>query len=88
MSKYPKELHKDSIKWLRTYGYTLNSEHEDYKKLKMILKEHYPFHYYMWVDLDIKREAEKITPTNEGYWGTKFTASRRKLVKEKYGLVK
>ena len=88
MSKYPKELDKDSIKWLKTYGYCLNSYDERYTKLKNILKEHFKFQYYMWVDLDIKKEAEELVPTSERYWERKFVAMKRKLVKEKYGLIK
>ena len=34
-------LGKDTLKWLRTYGYCLNSEGEKSRKLKEYIKEHY-----------------------------------------------
>lgn len=88
MSRYPNELDKETIKWLRTYGYTLNFDDERYQKIKSKIKELYPYNYYMWIDLDIKKEAESLVPTSERYWERKFVAMKRKLVKEKYGLIK
>ena len=49
-------LGKDTLKWLRTYGYCLNSEGEKSRKLKEYIKEHYSYEYYFYIDLDIKRE--------------------------------
>lgn len=88
MNKYPNELDKNSIKWLRTYGYCLNCDNERYIKLRNILKEHFKFQYYMWVDLDIKKEAEELVPISERYWSRKFESMKKKLVKEKYGIIK
>ena len=36
-------LGKDTLKWLRTYGYCLNSEGEKSRKLKEYIKEHYSY---------------------------------------------
>ena len=33
------KLDKETIKWLRTYGYTLNSDEERYQKIKSKIKE-------------------------------------------------
>ena len=98
MNKYPNELNKESIKWLKTYGYTLNSEHEECKKLKVILKEHYPFQYYMWVDSDIKRESEEyamryqaVFKNQKEHWKVakrRVREYKKKIIKEKYGLIK
>ena len=51
-------LGKDTLKWLRTYGYCLNSEGEKSRKLKEYIKEHYSYEYYFYIDLDIKRESD------------------------------
>lgn len=88
MSKYQDKLDKNSIKWLKTYGYCLNYDNERFIKLRCILKERFKFEYYMWVDLDIKKEAEKLVPVGERYWLRKFESMKRKLVKEKYGIIK
>ena len=46
-----KELSKEAIKWLRTYGYTLNNGEYECEKIKENLKRFYPYEYYFFVDL-------------------------------------
>ena len=59
MDNLPSKLPEEVIKWLRIYGYTLNINEERYKKFKSSLKKLYPYEYYRYVDLDIKKEAEE-----------------------------
>lgn len=89
------KLDKETIKWLRTYGYTLNSDEVRYQKIKSKIKEIDPYSYYFYVDLDIKQEAEKIFSENDGRtkefyksFKRKFNAEKRRLIKELYGLEK
>lgn len=90
-----KNLDKHSLKWLRIYGYCLNSGDEKFTKLKEHLKEHYTYEYYFYVDEDIKKEAEKIFK-NDDYttrefiksFGRRFRAEKKRLIKEIYGLEK
>lgn len=35
MSKYPDKLSKETINWLKIYGYTLNSNDEMYNKIRL-----------------------------------------------------
>lgn len=89
LSNLPKDLPKETIKWLKTYGYTLNIDDEIYKKVKSNLKKFYPYEYYCYVDLDIKKEAEDYA---ENYhcayenrkqyyktWSKRFKKERRRL---------
>ena len=45
------KLDKETIKWLRTYGYTLNSDEERYQKIKSKIKEIDPYSYYFYLAL-------------------------------------
>lgn len=91
-------LDKETIKWLRIYGYCLNTENERYAKIRKHLKEFYPFEYYFYVDKTIKEKAEQeLMATNiygvdkpNGYkgWETHFRRIKRNLIKECYGLEK
>lgn len=91
----PKALDKDTLKWLRVYGYTLNSKHEEFKKIKTNLKKWYTYEYYFYVDLDLRKEAEKIfigedQATREFLrsWDKRFKAEKKRLIKELHGLEK
>lgn len=91
----PKELDKETIKWLRDFGFTLNINDERYKRIKNNLKKWYEYEYYFYVDEDIKKEAEKIfieedQTTREFYktYGRRFRAEKRRLIKKLYGLEK
>lgn len=98
MSKYPSELDKDSIKWLRTYGYTLNSDNKRYQKIKSKIKEIDPYSYYFYIDLNIKREAEEyamsyqaVYKNQKEHWRVvkkRDKEYKKKRIKEKYGLIK
>lgn len=98
MNKYPNELDKETTKWLRIYGYTLNSDNERYQKIKSKIKELYPYNYYFYIDLDIKREAEEyamsyqaVYENQKEYWRVIKKRNReykKKIIKEKYGLIK
>lgn len=97
MSKYPNELDKETIKWLRTYGYTLNCDDKRYQKIKSKIKEIDPYSYYFYIDLDIKREAEEYAMSYQAayenqkeYWRVVKKRNReykKKTIKEKYGLI-
>lgn len=98
MSKYPNELDKETIKWLRTYGYTLNADDKRYQKIKSKIKEIDPYRYYFYIDLDIKRESEEyamsyqaVYENQKEYWRTvkrRVKEYKKKMIKEKYGLIK
>lgn len=94
LNNLPEELPKDTLNWLRTYGYTLNSDDERYQKIKSKLKELYPYEYYFYIDEDIRNEAEKIFEyeerTKEFYktWKKRFSHEKKRLIKELYGLEK
>lgn len=90
-----KELDKETIKWLRDFGFTLNVNDERYKSIKSDLKKWHTYEYYFYVDEDIKKEAEKIFDdedhsTREFYksYKRRFRAEKRRLIKELYGLEK
>lgn len=94
----PKELDKETLKWLRTYGYTLNSSDKHYGKIKKYIKLNYPYEYYFYVDSDIKTRAEKEieytglygigTPNGYKGWSSNFRKIKKNLIKELYGLEK
>lgn len=93
--RLPLELPKETIKWLRIFGYTLNSEHEEFRKIKKNLKKWYTYEYYFYVDIDLRKEAEKIftgedQTTRAFYksWGRRVRAEKKRLIKELYGLDK
>lgn len=94
LSNLPKELPKETIKWLRTYGYTLNNGDERFEKIKSKLKEMYPYEYYFYIDEDIRNEAEKIFEceerTKDFYksWIKRFRYEKKRLIKELYNLEK
>ena len=98
LNNLPEELPKDTLNWLRTYGYTLNIDDEIYKKVKSNLKKFYPYEYYCYVDLDIKKEAEDYAENyhcvyenrKEGYktWDKRFKEEKKRLIKKIYGLEK
>ena len=89
----PLDLNKESLSWFRVYGYTLNAEDEVFKKVKSNLKKWYPYEYYFFVDLEIKKIAEHDIQNNsdntwiKSYTG-KFNRAKRKYIKELYGLEK
>ncbi|WP_027701620.1 hypothetical protein [Metaclostridioides mangenotii] len=55
-----KKLDKDTIIFLRHYGYSLNIETEKHANIReyLYLKNYHPYENYMYVDLDIKKRAE------------------------------
>ena len=89
-------LGKDTLKWLRTYGYCLNSEGEKRRKLKEYIKEHYSYEYYFYIDLDIKRESEEyamsyqaVYENQKEYWRVvkkRIREYKKKQIKKLYGL--
>lgn len=89
-----KELSKEAIKWLRTYGYTLNNGEYECEKIKENLKRFYPYEYYFFVDLEVRNQVFKIFEgeehTKEFYksWNRRFRNERRILIKDLYGLEK
>lgn len=88
----PKNLDKETKEWLKTYGYTLNSNDERYKKIKRNLKKYYTYEYYRYVDLDIKREAEEyaenyhcVYENRKHYyqtWSKRFKKERDRLARK------
>lgn len=91
----PEKLDKESLKWLRVFGYCLNTDFEDYIKIRTNLKKWYPYEYYFYVDLDLRKEAEKIFEgedyTTKEYrksWKKRFRHEKKRLIKELYGLEK
>lgn len=98
MNKYPNKLDKETIKWLKTYGYTLNSRDYMYQIIKYKIKEIYPYDYYFYIDLDVKKEAEEYAISYQSvykdqreYWRVvkkRIREYKRKMIKEKYGLIK
>lgn len=55
-----KKFDKDTIMFLRHYGYNLHSDTETRANLREYLRVNYPYEYYMYVDLDIKKKAEQL----------------------------
>lgn len=98
MNNLPDKLPRETIKWLRVYGYTLNSGDEFYKKIKKNLNEKYPYEYYFYVDNDIKEAAEEYAENyhyvysnrKEYYkiWEKRFKEEKKRLIKKIYGLEK
>ena len=90
----PENLDNQTIKWLRLYGYCLNSKKEYETKIRDILKNWYIYEYYFYVDYEIKEEAEKIFEGEEHtreFYKSYYKRSRnekRRLIKELYGLEK
>ncbi|MCH1964900.1 hypothetical protein [Paraclostridium sordellii] len=98
-SYLPKELSDENLKWLRIYGYCLNADDENYKKLRDTLKKWYPYEYYFYVDLNLNNEAKKkfdsLTiedfKSYKEYWKSAKTITRhekKRLIKKLYGLEK
>ncbi|GAA0706091.1 hypothetical protein GCM10008904_14380 [Paraclostridium ghonii] len=95
----PKELDKETIRWLRSYGFCLNGEDERYKKIKENLKKWYTYEYYFYVDMYLWKEAKKkfdsltvedFNSPKEYYKSEKRITNqeKRRLIKELYGLEK
>lgn len=90
----PENLDNQTIKWLRIYGYCLNSKRECETKIRENLKKWYIYEYYFYVDYEIKEEAEKIFEgeehTREFYksFNKRFNNEKRRLIKALYGLEK
>ena len=90
----PENLDNQTIKWLRIYGYCLNSKKEYETKIRDILKKWYTYEYYFYVDYEIKEEAEKIFEgeehTREFYksYYKRYRNEKRRLIKELYALEK
>jgi len=90
----PKDLDRETMKWLRSYGYCLNFEGERETRIREGLKKWYTYEYYFYVDYEIKEEAEKIFEgeehTGEFYrdWGKRFRNEKKRLIKALYGLEK
>lgn len=91
----PKELSKDHVKWLRDFGYCLNTDDENYNKVKANLKKWYTYEYYFYVDMELRKEAEKIFEgedyTTREYaksWKRRLRHEKKRLIKELYGLEK
>ena len=92
------KLDKETIKWLRVYGYTLNSDDKRFQKIKSKIKEIDPYSYYFYIDLNIKREAEEyarsyqaVYENQKEYWRVVKKRNReykKKRIKELYGLKK
>lgn len=95
----PEELSKEHIKWLRLYGICLNTDDENYNKVKATLKKWYPYEYYFYVDMELLKEARKkfdsLTVDDfsspKEYWKSEKRITRnekKRLIKELYGLEK
>lgn len=92
MDNLPNEIPKETVKWLKLYGYTLNVDDERYKKIKSNLKKYYPYEYYRYVDLDIKKEAEEyaenyhcVYENRKQYyqtWNKRFKKERDRLARK------
>ena len=90
------KLDKETIKWLRVYGYTLNSDDKRYQKIKSKIKEIDPYSYYFYIDLDIKRESEEyamsyqaVYENQKEYWRVvkkRIREYKKKQIKKLYGL--
>lgn len=89
-------LDKETLSWLRVFGYCLNDYNEPkYKKLLKVLKQWYTFEYYLYIDYGIRSEAEKIfdnedKTTREYYrsYNKRLLAEKKRLIKKLYGLEK
>ncbi|MDR0880184.1 MAG: hypothetical protein LBN09_05690 [Clostridioides sp.] len=87
--KKSKKLNKKQIDWLKLYGYTLTtvSEHEEEaRQIKEYIHDNFIYEYNFYVNLDVKRKAEKIYKEQYGndlkcYRG-KFNKIKRKLIEE------
>lgn len=98
LSNLPKDLPKETIKWLKTYGFTLNNGDERFEKIKSKLKEMYPYEYYFYIDAGIKEAAKEYAENyhcvyenrKEGYktWDKRFKEEKKRLIKKIYGLEK
>lgn len=91
----PRDLSKEHLKWLRIYGYCLNVDDENYNKVRNTLKKWYTYEYYFYVDMNLRKEAEKIFKgedyTTKEYrksWKKRFRHEKKRLIKELYGLEK
>ncbi|QEZ68941.1 hypothetical protein D4A35_08340 [Paraclostridium bifermentans] len=95
----PESLDKETLTWLRSYGYTLNSSCDRMQKIKENFKKWYPYEYYFYVDIDLAQEARKqfnsltvedFNSPREYYKSEKKITNqeKRRLIKELYGLDK
>lgn len=91
----PNELDKETLKWLRVFGYCLNTDFEHYNKIRASLRKWYPYEYYFYVDIELRKEAERIFKgedyTTREYrksWKKRFRHEKKRLIKELHGLEK
>ena len=83
----PKKIDKDTIMFLKHYGYNLHADTEVLANTREYLKVNYPYEYYMYVDLDIKKRAEEQyigkygQNYGSGYIG-RMREIKNKLIKE------
>lgn len=52
-----KKLDKDTMMFLRHYGYNLHDDTVIRANMREYLKDNYPYEYYMYVDLEINKES-------------------------------
>lgn len=95
----PESLDKETLTWLRAFGYTLNSPCDRMKKIKENFKKWYTYEYYFYVDIDLAQEARKkfesLTVDDFNSLGEYYKSEnritnqeKRRLIKELYGLEK
>lgn len=90
----PKDLDRETMNWLRAYGYCLNYEDKRYERIRAALKKWYTYEYYFYVDYSIKEEAEKIFEgeehTKEFYksYSKRLRHEKKRLIKALHGLEK
>ena len=88
----PEKLDSKTIKWLKHFGYCLNANDDDYKRIRNFLKKWYAYEYYLYVDLKISEEAKKIfkdkAHNKEFYrtWNKIYMAEKKRIIKNIYGL--
>lgn len=99
-SHLPENLDKNSLKWLRCYGYSLNANDDRFRKIRELLKKWYPYEYYFYVDIELAQEARKksellrkedfIENPKKYYttWNNLLKSEKRRIIKELYGLEK
>jgi hypothetical protein len=55
-----KKLDRETIMFLRHFGYNLHVDTEKHANMREYLKTYYPYEYYRYVDLGIRKRAEAL----------------------------
>ena len=92
------ELDRETIKYLRMYGYVIGALAKRdfyYEVIADNFKKEYPYEYYYYIDIDIKKLAEQELinedRTTREYiksFKRRFRAAKIQIIKDLYGLEK